>query len=343
MSAPLPSALQVKDRPQCANTGLWYDKFCDKWDANWKIEAPAKLEWIQTVTSGRCGNTNQLKEHTERIQKLAENLGGAARVFSSLYRFASGLGREHPIENGFVWHHTLGTPFLPGSSVKGMVRAYLTTWTETNPAEIKRIFGPSVWKDEQKCWHDTEHSVGTVVFLDAIPTAPVPLKADVMTPHYDPYYQKGEVPGDWHSPIPIPFLTVGEGAKFLFTVLPRTRKEQHVTDCNQVMKWLEEALQETGAGAKTAVGYGRFKVASPSTGGNSTPATPPILAEIEQATPQTMESTVKKAEKIEDKILQKEAAVKIMEKTKGGDFRNIRKKAETNPNHWLNTARKLAQ
>ncbi len=251
MIAPLPPSMQVQQRPDFANTGLWYDKFCNTWNAGWSMDAPAKLKWVKTVIGKKCGDCKLLDEHASRITALAGQHSGGALVFCSLYRFVSGMGKEHPIENGFAWHHTLGTPYLPGTSVKGMLRSYLTTWADRSPAleEVARIFGP----------HEDRNNyvVGSVIFLDAMPVEPVLLKADIMTPHYSPYYRDGNPPGDWHSPTPIPFLTVGEGAKFLFAVLPRTPRDK--ADCDTVLDWLAEALETTGAGAKTAIGYGRFQ------------------------------------------------------------------------------------
>ena len=83
----------------------------------------------------------------------------------------TGLGRSHPVENGFAWHPTLGMPYLPGSSVKGMVRAWAEQETDPRPAseELDRLLGK-------------QNSAGSVCFLDALPIKPVKLEADVMTP-----------------------------------------------------------------------------------------------------------------------------------------------------------------
>ncbi|MCY4470241.1 MAG: type III-B CRISPR module RAMP protein Cmr6 [Thiotrichales bacterium] len=40
----------------------------------------------------------------------------------SIAPFATGLGSEHPLENGFAFLNPYGLPYLPGSSVKGVVR-----------------------------------------------------------------------------------------------------------------------------------------------------------------------------------------------------------------------------
>jgi hypothetical protein len=67
------------------------------------------------------------------------------------------------------------------------------------------------------------------------------------------------VPGDWHSPNPIPFLTVAPGQTFLFAVLPRNPSSaEDRVDCEITADLLKRALERLGAGAKTAVGYGQF-------------------------------------------------------------------------------------
>jgi CRISPR-associated protein Cmr6 len=236
------------------NAGLWYDKFCDKWQEDFSgLGDEGKKEWVESVTRSNVGDKDQIGEHSRRIVGLLEALGQDPLCYRLESDFVTGLGREHPIENGFAWHPTLGTPYLPGSSVKGLVRAWAEQWADPKPLkDIKRIFG-SESKD------DRDFRAGSVVFLDALPTKPVRLKADVMTPHYGPYYQDPEgntPPADWYSPNPIPFLVVAAGASFLFGILPRREKDS--SDCKKAREWLKEALEGIGAGAKTAVGYGRF-------------------------------------------------------------------------------------
>ena len=240
---------------QGGHAGLWYDKFCDVWKPDFSgLSDEGKKEWVKSVTTRRVGNTDQLTQHQKRLSKLLAAHGQTLLPYKLESSFVTGLGRAHPVENGFAWHHTLGTPYLPGSSVKGMVRAWAEQWEGADKATVQRLFGSEDDKDKQ-------FQVGSVIFLDALPKEPVQLKADVMTPHYGPYYQDSSgktPPADWHSPIPVPFLVVEKGATFLFGVLPRRDDDQSKEDCETVKGWLEEALEWTGAGAKTAVGYGRF-------------------------------------------------------------------------------------
>lgn len=235
------------------NTGLWYDKFCNEWKHDWSgLGEEGKKNWINTVTKEKIGEAGILSETIARREKLLDSCKGQALNFKTTGPFVTGLGREHPVENGFAWHHTLGTPYLPGSSVKGIVRNWAEQWDSADAEITTRIFGP-------RSKNDSDASVGSVIFMDALPTAPVQLKADVMTPHYGPYYSEGKDPGDWHNPIPIPFLVVNEGQEFLFGIIPRTPgSKTDIQDCEIVKEWLFNALNYIGAGAKTAVGYGRF-------------------------------------------------------------------------------------
>ena len=165
-----------------------------------------KLNWIKTVAGKSIGQTNLIEEASLRLARLAERRGGRWLLFTAESRFATGLGRSHPVENGFAWHPTLGTLYLSGSSVKGMVRA----WARGEGVEketIDRILG----KQEE---------VGSISFMDALPVGPVQLEADVMTPHYAGW-DANDPPGDWRSPTPIPFLATASETSFLFAIAPR--------------------------------------------------------------------------------------------------------------------------
>ena len=230
-----------------ANAGLWYDKFVDRWEGNsWDQAKANKLAWIKTVTdpdTGPVGCPKLINEFASRVKRLAEQSGGRTFALITESRFVTGLGREHPIENGFAWHHTLGTPYLPGSSIKGLIRNWAEQWDHKKSDAKTILGGPG--------------SVGRILLLDALPTSQPLLEADVMTPHYSAYYQKGEAPGDWLSPTPIPFLTVAAGTPFQLAIIPNTAADAQYLDI--VTDWLFQALEWLGAGAKTAVGYGRFQ------------------------------------------------------------------------------------
>ncbi|MDQ7002600.1 MAG: type III-B CRISPR module RAMP protein Cmr6, partial [Ghiorsea sp.] len=167
------------------------------------------------------------------------------------WHFVTGMGNNHPIENGFAWHPSLGVPYLTGAAVKGMVRAWCEVWKGFDQTQLNAWFG------------NADQS-GSLIFFDAIPIHPVQLKADIMTPHYNQWYAKGDeasindgsnVPADWHDPVPVPFLVVEKDQSFQFGIAKRPGFDGDISD---VLIALQEALQWLGAGAKTAAGYGRM-------------------------------------------------------------------------------------
>lgn len=92
---------------------------------------------------------------------------------------------------------------------------------------------------------------------------------DIMTPHHKAYYEGNEPPHDGGEPVPIPFLAVGPGATARLTIQWSPRAGlQHCESLQQLnANWhilFESLVQQTakwdGFGAKTAVGYGRFRI-----------------------------------------------------------------------------------
>jgi len=251
--------------------GLWFERFVDFYeekDGAWQIPKPKdkanpKSDWIKQVADP-CGNADELKRHALGLAQRLAFLGGEYRGFATDWHFATGLGNPHPVENGFLWHPTLGVPYLPGAAVKGLVRAYVEQWDDSLDGEAR--------KQRLRTWFGTEakgevpEQAGELIFFDALPVAPVTLAQDVMTPHYGKWYEQGgeienpdqepeKMPADWHDPVPVPFLVV-KSARFLFAVAPRRKKFQG--EVKLALNALENALDWLGAGAKTAVGYGRM-------------------------------------------------------------------------------------
>lgn len=250
------------ERPADGNAGLWFNKMVamgpppsaqpGQSRTRDNGEAQAKHEWFALMTAAAAGGAGPVREAVQRRQTLVGALGGNTWVLRTAGRLVTGLGLPHPFETGFAWHHSLGVPYLPGSSLKGVARDWAQQWAGEHAA-AQRICGPE---------GQEERAVGTVVFFDALPTGPVRLDTDVMTPHYSEYYQDGtdqKPPADWYSPVPIPFLTVAAGQSFLFAVAPRTPAAGE--DAARAAEWLRTALTGVGAGAKTAAGYGRFEQA----------------------------------------------------------------------------------
>jgi CRISPR-associated protein Cmr6 len=272
--APLPGfriadAWKETDR---GNMGLWYDKHCHRWEPDYsgllepkredkknqtKAYEGGRIDWLNAmIRAARQKNQGdlgpELSLFAARQQAYASALDGCVFQARTAVKFATGLGRAHPVQNGFEWHHTLGVPVVRSSGQKGMVWDWVRTWDPQPDDERNRILG-------------TPESSGTVDFLPALPTAPSALCIDGTTPHFTKYYQSDNdtnPPADWYDPTPLQWLAVAPGATFQFAVVPRGgHKNQKVAreDVKRAAQWLESALTTIGAGAATAVDRGRFE------------------------------------------------------------------------------------
>ena len=208
----------------------------------------------------------------------------------------TGIGQTHPNEVGMVFDHTMGIPYIPASSVKGIVRfahmleliksENLEEYTETDKngeyidesnlkTKIPAIFGGDA-DEEKEGEKKTKKLKGKVIFLDAYPEKIPDLHVDIMNPHYGDYYsdENGKTPpADYLDPTPIKFLTVKQGTKFIFRAL--VPKDSDLLQ--PVRTAFENAIKNEGIGAKTAVGYGRFEIQS----NKETIASKPIAAKRE--------------------------------------------------------------
>lgn len=211
---------------------------------------------------------------------------------TTCWRLAVGLGNESVYETSMTLHHIYGIPYIPASSIKGVVRSWIITQyfeKETEePAEywalkdefFCKIFGtakeskvknsdgkefkvtsPLKNKEEKP----TEH-IGEIIFFDAFPTTPPKIETDVMNPHYGDWYGDRKdnygnqiPPTDYQNPVPVFFLTVAN-TTFNFMLASRKDKlESYKIGGKTIEEWLIDALTNHGIGAKTAVGYGYMK------------------------------------------------------------------------------------
>ena len=141
-----------------------------------------------------------------------------------------------PLEIGLAWHPILNVPYIPATSIRGVLRARGREICGVSAAELFGDVGTQ----------------GDLVITEALPTKELALGADVITPHYkEPNFRETEA-----KPIPLVFPVVRPGATFAFFLASSRLKKE----CGaEVYKYLSQALQE-GLGAKTRIGYGVIKV-----------------------------------------------------------------------------------
>lgn len=238
----------------CRNLSLWLDRYAryEQRGVQWELSRQSKQPTAERLDFKRLEPL--LRAYAERWRAALRSYDDrqlATKQFnvSPDWRLVVGLGAGHVMETSITLHRIYGFPFIPGSSLKGMTRAYaeLVKNQNENDEEFCRIFGSQ---------RENRQQSGEIVFFDAIPAQPPQMKLDVMNPHYSEYYQGGDIPpADWLSPIPVYFLTV-ERTPFLFGLAARNKEANGLVDIAE--QWLSNGLKELGVGAKTAAGYGYF-------------------------------------------------------------------------------------
>lgn len=271
-----------RNPPDNSHLGLWFTRFFNQYDEKWQVkkenhatnQKDGKKIWIKLTAQKECGDKKALANYKNRTLNLIKTLKNKQELTSedfaiceTNWNFVTGMGLPHPVENGMSWHHTLGVPYLAGSSMKGLLRAWVEGgWNEDLNEEQTKTrrrnwFGMVKGEDG-----DDRDQAGQLIFFDAVPIEQVKLIPDIMTPHYGQWYAEGgdindienqpeRIPADWHDPVPIPFLAVKD-AKFLVTVVVRDKKND--ADAKEALQELIKALEWLGAGAKTAAGYGHL-------------------------------------------------------------------------------------
>lgn len=172
-------------------------------------------------------------------------------VASSLVPTMCGMGERTPGENGLSLHPVYGVPYLPGTSLKGILRAWV----------MSQDWGPE-WKEGGRHFRilfgEGGHN-GEAAGVDLLDALPLPgcamFTLDVLTPHFADYYQDNtgrQAPLGWGGPIPVQFLAAAKGVRYRVVV------EGDPAWIDKAAEWLSIALAERGIGAKSRAGYGHF-------------------------------------------------------------------------------------
>lgn len=128
--------------PTTLNRALQFTRFYPYQAQDAAKRKTEKSDWLKKF-AGYTGDTAVLNAHYKRLLALAQKSAAKAQVleFKTAWRFVTGTGDPHPVENGFTWHPSLCVPYLPAASVKGLARAFASEWLAWPQADIARIFG----------------------------------------------------------------------------------------------------------------------------------------------------------------------------------------------------------
>ena len=173
------------------------------------------------------------------------------------YKAISGTsqGLFHLIfEVGLNYDEILDVPYIPGSTIKGILRSRLYSLAGDDGGEV---FGD-------------EGREGYVIVSDAYPVGSKGgrlLIGDIVNPHY---YKGGEPVNSEYDvqPIPIKHLSVRDGVSFRFVIGVDKRAKVNeaikeklgVKDAVELVSVLLAYSMRTGLGARSTKGYGVFEV-----------------------------------------------------------------------------------
>lgn len=224
------------------NLGLMYHKTCYE-----KIE---DVEYLSAQLTAITKST--FSEPYDFYRSGLEGLSGFQSFqLETIYPgLAAGLGYAHGISSekdsklGFSFDYVTGQPYLPGSTVKGMLRSCFAY-----PDLVQDVFQtPDL---DVKALETAIFDGGADVFLDSViargDSRGRIMGEDYITPHASPI----------KNPVPIKFFKVLPGVAFEFRfLLTDTELNGTVVSAERKAKAFQALLKITGIGAKTNVGYG---------------------------------------------------------------------------------------
>ena len=239
----------------CHSWSLHFDKFVKK-------EHGTKGDQLKNVCDSYGSNRAEasiakaIATHWTLFQAMADEHGDQVRLlyFRNTSRLIVQMARSNILENtGMSFERISGMPMVNGTGVKGAVSSW-AIWNANgdevvfnHPKEIQtdraqldpdlvEIFGDNSGKNA---------SAGKIVFYGLFPLEVPRLGIDILTPH------QGRV-------LPNPFLVIEPGTIWLCPL--RLMRGGDATLLDRTKTLLSACLTQTGLGAKTAGGYGRFDV-----------------------------------------------------------------------------------
>ncbi len=123
IKAALPSYMDKHLDNQDIPPGHRFGLYFPVWQDDWKKADSEKTTALKKATSLPHASfilAEALRQRQQAIALKNEALGYFPAVSTS--PFMTGIGNEHPLENGFAFLNPYGLPYLPGSSVKGVLR-----------------------------------------------------------------------------------------------------------------------------------------------------------------------------------------------------------------------------
>lgn len=242
---------------------LWYKlnyfqvRSIQKGNGNTKLDLLPFLDKI-TPTSNNLGCVEQFVQ--QRLENFLElNSRYKLKIIEAVPDglILSGLGAAHIRETSVNLHPVYGVPYIPASSLKGVVRNWAVQAFGSGDEDVL-LKGKNQVSRIFKEFFGTQENRSSVQFYDLFFEDNFELEKDVITPHFGNYYKGEQAPTDDQTPVPINFLGIRAERLRIYYTVERKSKDATVL-ANTVGEWIKTSLLELGIGSKTTSGYGRFK------------------------------------------------------------------------------------
>lgn len=275
MTIALPDYISARRGLDQSPPGHRFGLYFDGWDGGWQTptnKTPAFLKLTSPLPRHCCDALEALRQRQTHTAQALGDLALSLPVQLSA-PLSTGLGNEHPLENGFAFLNPYGLPYLAGSGAKGVLRRAAEElasgeWGDStgwNQDAIDILFGPG----EERLDQGVDFRRGALAFWDVFF---VPgkdgrlLKVEIMTPHHSGYLQGSGSPHANEDPNPVPFLAISAGARATLHIactpalIPANQTVLHDGWRQLVEAAVTHAGEWLGFGAKSAVGYGRVGI-----------------------------------------------------------------------------------
>src|SRR6266699_2079206 len=137
---PADTAVFINDHiARCKNLALILDKYPPQVVIE---ETKNKGPWLQDLVKGSHIDTALTQSAYNRWHTMMSAMGATLFDAALDWRMVIGLGGESVLETDITLHHLYGIPFIPGSALKGLTRAYVS-------AEYKQYYIPETQPEEQ--------------------------------------------------------------------------------------------------------------------------------------------------------------------------------------------------
>lgn len=238
------------------------------------------VEYFENIETLLNDAGNEIKKRNRCVENFSfpqedmfESLGdlpladGHEYCFFSLYTqypgLLVGIGNSHDakleeaIKCGFNFDYVTGIPYIPGSSLKGMLRSFFPgdakdpNISKEYDSYIRELLGEEGELDVLKLKNNIFE--GNDIFLDAFPDMrrirEGIMKMDYITPHEK-----------FKEPNPISIIKVKPKVPFIFSFLltDYTIDEKTIINKQEKLTLFEKLILDMGIGAKTNVGFGKF-------------------------------------------------------------------------------------